>query len=279
MISTSEALWLIARSPRRWFRTLKVVSAFALFWTGGTLLAWTALPVLALVGGTQTERIRRCQRLLSASFRVFHGYMHALGLLRRRFVSAIPRPPGGGPMVIVANHTTLVDVTALLSALPHLRCLAKFQYATNPFFGRLLRLCGFISAGSDPMSAAAALVEAEACLRAGHDILIFPEGTRSPPGSISSFKRGAFELACRAGVPVLPLLLRCAPSALTKDRPWFFQPDHLAELTIEPQPFVYPEAADFRGARLRDLVFARYKEDIAGKTTEAETALRLPAAD
>ena len=49
----------------------------------------------------------------------------------------------------------------------------------------------------------------------GLDVLIFPEGTRSPFGSgLQPFHRGAFEVAARANVPVVLLKLTCSPPAL-----------------------------------------------------------------
>jgi 1-acyl-sn-glycerol-3-phosphate acyltransferase len=45
------------------------------------------------------------------------------------------------------------------------------------------------------------------CLKKGISIMIFPEGTRSPDKEISFFKRGAFQLAIQADVPILPILI------------------------------------------------------------------------
>ena len=45
------------------------------------------------------------------------------------------------------------------------------------------------------------------CLKHGISIMIFPEGTRSADGDIGFFKRGAFQLAIEAGVPILPVLI------------------------------------------------------------------------
>lgn len=51
------------------------------------------------------------------------------------------------------------------------------------------------------------MVEAYQCLKKGISVMIFPEGTRSIDKEISFFKRGAFQLAISAGVPVLPVLI------------------------------------------------------------------------
>ena len=71
-------------------------------------------------------------------------------------------------------------------------------------------------------------------------VLIFPEGTRSPEGGLRTFKRGAFEIACRANVPVLPLLIKCNPPALGKGRPWYDIPRRTARFTMTPLPPIAP---------------------------------------
>ncbi len=243
-------------SWRRGLRVLSITSVFAGFWTGATFLAWIALPLLALSVRDPVQRIRACQRVVSASFRFFHAYMRWMNLFEAAFVNDIPRAPRR-PVVFVANHTTLVDVTAILSRLPHVCCMASSKYVDHPLFGRLLRLTGFIAAGHDVASHASALALATKRLEEGFDVLVFPEGTRSPPDGLLPFRRGAFEIACRAGAPVAPLVLRCKPSALTRDRPFWKQPDQMARLTIEARPWIEPGASS---AALRTLVEDSYRK-------------------
>ena len=169
------------------------------FWGGATVLAWSVLPLISLVVRDPVRRIRACQRVVSAAFRLFHTYMRVLGLFDARVFGAIPRS-GGGPVVLVANHTTLVDVTAILSRHPHTCCLARPNLVENFFVGPAARMCGFISAGKDVAGHAAALDKAAERLAQGFDVLVFPEGTRSPPGQLLPFHRGGFEIACRAKV-------------------------------------------------------------------------------
>jgi 1-acyl-sn-glycerol-3-phosphate acyltransferase len=244
---------------RRAIRVCMVTSSFVWFWGGAVVLAWTAFPAVALFVRDPVRRMRACQRLVSATFRVFHGYMRVLGLLDAVVTGEIERPMGG-PVVLVANHTTLVDVTAILTRFTHACCLTKPAFVDHVLFGRLLRLSGFISAGTDTASRAAALKMAQERLEQGFDVLVFPEGTRSPPHDLLPFHRGAFEIACRARVPVVPLLLRCSPSALTRDRPFWKQPDTVAILTVEARAAVDPSVTEYRGAALRTRVETSYRE-------------------
>ena len=243
----------------RAFRVVLVVSAFVWFWAGAVILAWTVLPLVALFSRDQRARIRRCQRIQSRAFQLFHAYMRVLTLLDARVTGTIARPEGGGPVVIVANHTTLVDVTAILSRFPHACCLTKPMYLRNPFIGRLLRLCGFISTETESLGGSTVIAKAIERLEQGFDVLVFPEGTRSPPGELLPFQLGAFEIACRAKVPLVPFLLQCTPSALTRDRPFWKQPDVVAVLTVQAQPPVDLAEIGYDSQELRTRVEARYR--------------------
>ncbi len=240
---------------RRAFRIALVVSAFVWFWGGALLLSWLVLPLVVLLGGwTRARRIRACQSVVHGSFRVFHGYMRVLGLLDARVIGAIPRRPGGGAVVLVCNHTTLVDVTAILAAHPHTSAFAKGSFVGSLVVGPLLRLAGYIPATPG------AFYTAIDRLRDGLDVLIFPEGTRSPPHGLNPFQRGAFEIACKADVPVVLLFSTCEPSALTKDRAFWDQPDDRALLTIRPTVLVEPRDFGMDSRALMSHVEEAYKQ-------------------
>ena len=77
-----------------------------------------------------------------------------------------------------------------------------------PVLGWYLRMAGYITVnrGNDE-SKAVMLDKSQKCLNNGVSIMIFPEGTRSPDTEISFFKRGAFQLALNAKVPILPVII------------------------------------------------------------------------
>lgn len=244
-------VWLVYRA----FRLVLVASAFAGFWSVATIFAWLVLPVVALFARDSRQA---CQRIVAAAFRFFHGYMRVLRLFDARLVGDVPeRRPGG--VVYVANHATLVDVTAIFSSLPKVCAIAGARHSASPFVARLLSLCGFIPDGHDLESRARVLELAKQRLDDGYDVLLFPEGARSPEGDLRRFHRGAFELACRAKVPVVPLVIRCRPSALRKDQRVWQQPDTIARMTIEIDPPVDPAEFGFASRRMRDAVEARYR--------------------
>ncbi|HKE17136.1 MAG TPA: polysaccharide deacetylase family protein [Kofleriaceae bacterium] len=243
--------------PFRAFRTLEVASCFAAFWTGAVVFAWVGLPILALWPGSPAVKMHRSLRALRRCFDAFHLMMRVLFLYRRESGSASARSggaPASSPVVLVANHPTLCDVTAVVSLFPNVVCLARSAIVKNPLMGRLLRICGFVPTGP------ATLHDCVERLRMGFDVLIFPEGTRSPrEGGLQIFHRGAFEIAIRAGVPIVLLKLTCRPPALSKSLPMWRNPDGMAVLNVEVLETITPE----RGQDSRTLCRAvekRYHE-------------------
>jgi 1-acyl-sn-glycerol-3-phosphate acyltransferase len=105
------------------------------------------------------------------------------------------------------------------------------------------------------------LEDCERRLRSGFDVLIFPEGTRSPfGGGLQPFHRGAFEIAARAKVQIVLLKLTCSPPALSKRLPIWKVADHCAVLTVEPVDMIDPAATGLGSKALCRVIEQRYAE-------------------
>ena len=113
------------------------------------------------------------------------------------------------PYLFMCNHQSALDISVLLSHMPvQFRFVAKQELFRIPVFGWAIRKAGYISIDRDnPREALKAIEEAVARIKSGASVLIFPEGTRSADGNLLPFMKGAFFLATRAGVPVVPLAL------------------------------------------------------------------------
>jgi 1-acyl-sn-glycerol-3-phosphate acyltransferase len=244
---------------RSWFsdyQTLRIGFcglAFLSFGVGWVLLAWLILPLVFLWPGSLPARRRRCQQVVRWAWMLFHDYMRWTGLIQfdpRRQRLALPQPA-----VIISNHPTLVDVTALLSAIGPACFIAKRPLFRNPLFGPLFRLCGHVcnhaEEGGQVVDAAVAR------LREGHSVLLFPEGTRSPIGKLDRFRLGAFEIARRAGVPIVPIAISADPPALFKGIPWYAIPRVTVHMTFTPLPPRMVPAAPPEESSLETLKQAR----------------------
>ena len=218
-----------------WFdrvrRTLFTGSAFVLFFTGGLLLSYLILPLVHAWPGSADQPSRRSRLLVGRAWLLFHDYMRFASILRfDPRANRLDVPPG--PFVLVANHPTLVDVTALIATLPDVAIVAKSEMFRSPLVGRLLRYCDHIRS-DDGLFAGVAVVDAALeRLARGIPVLIFPEGTRSPLRGIGAVRPGAFEVAARAGVPVVVALIRCEPPTLMRGDPWYAIPERVPDLTV-----------------------------------------------
>jgi 1-acyl-sn-glycerol-3-phosphate acyltransferase len=120
--------------------------------------------------------------------------------------------------VYMANHASLIDTPALFAYLPYqFRIMAKKHLFYFPFMGWHLWTAGnFPIDQSDARKTARSLKAVIEGIRAGKSLAVFPEGTRSPDGNLQEFKQGAFKIALRAGVPIVPVTILGTSKLLPK---------------------------------------------------------------
>jgi 1-acyl-sn-glycerol-3-phosphate acyltransferase len=135
--------------------------------------------------------------------------------LEGRGVQHVPR---AGPVLLVANHSSLLDPPFVGGATPRpVSFLAKAELFRIPLFGRLIRALNAHPVrreGGDPAALRAAL----RVLEGGGTLLVFPEGTRGPEGALRPGKAGAGMLAVLSGAPVVPTYVRGSGQALPRGR-------------------------------------------------------------
>jgi 1-acyl-sn-glycerol-3-phosphate acyltransferase len=126
------------------------------------------------------------------------------------------------PYVVVANHESTAD-PFLLSWLPwDMRWVIKEELLRPPLTGWAMKWGGDIPLRrGEGDSVRAMMVECERAIGAGISIMIFPEGTRTRDGTLLPFKDGAFSLALRARVPVLPIAIAGTRQMRPKHSRWF----------------------------------------------------------
>ena len=114
-------------------------------------------------------------------------------------------PPG--VCVFVANHTSSADAPAVVGSIPRrVAILAKQSLFHIPIVGQAFHLAHFVPVDrTDHEAAVASIDSAVEALRGGTSFLIYPEGTRSNDGRLQGFKKGAFVMAIKAGVPIVPI--------------------------------------------------------------------------
>lgn len=122
----------------------------------------------------------------------------------------------GETYVVVVNHRSMIDIV-LMYVLPlrNFKWVSKREVYRWPLFGWVLWMHGdvVVERGS-AASARKMMHDGAAWLGRGVSMIVFPEGSRSKTDSLGRFRDGAFVMAKRAGVAVLPVVTTGTGSAL-----------------------------------------------------------------
>jgi 1-acyl-sn-glycerol-3-phosphate acyltransferase len=115
--------------------------------------------------------------------------------------------PWKRPVVMVANHRSLIDILALYKIRRPFKWTSKDENFKLPFIGMVLSLTNSIRIKRESLrSGSQFLSQAEEEIGKGSSILLFPEGTRSKTMQMRPFKEGAFLLAKKTGCGVIPIV-------------------------------------------------------------------------
>lgn len=202
------------------------------------------------------------------------AFMRLYFRLEIRGAEHVPRQ---GPVLLVANHSSALDPPLVGSVCPRpLSFLAKAQLFEIPGFGGLIRRLNarpLRREGAD----AGALRTALRLLEEGAALLVFPEGTRGPEGTLREPKAGSAMLAVRAGVPVVPVFISGTGRALGKGRRLprpvkvrvTFGPPLVLEGPVEGRKEYYEVAS-----RQMMAAIARLRDGAAGDASPASQAQR-----
>jgi len=217
---------VLAKKINYYWRLLATGLSFSVFGIGGLLLWVLIFPLLNIVPGKPIQKRQRAQRWVHYSFYFFIGLMHRIGIMTYE-IKGLEKLNRRGQLII-ANHPTLIDIVFLISRIPEANCIVKEKLWRNPFMKGPIINAGYISNG-DPESMIQQCVER---LKSGATMIVFPEGTRTVPGSEYKFQRGAAAIALRAEAIVTPVTMSCYPSTLTKAEKWYQIPERRFHLVM-----------------------------------------------
>ena len=240
-----------------------VLTSLALYFVVLAPVGYAVLTLLSVLPTRDPDaRARRLQGIVCWGFRTMHDWLRFI-----RIIDFNPREVDGalpdGPCIVVANHRTLTDITSIMASFGPMTAAVKPEIFHMRWLRPLIESAGFIEGASmNPIDLGDMIDAAAQSARCGTRFVLFPEGTRAPNDELLPFGRTAFEIACRANVPVVPILLRWKHPWLSKDCRLFAMPDGRTELRIEALPPVYPH--DFRGSSraLKDVVQSTFRAQL-----------------
>jgi 1-acyl-sn-glycerol-3-phosphate acyltransferase len=199
---------------------------FAVFGVSAVFFGMVVFPIMRIVPGSPGAHRRRVRTTCRLYMRSFVGLMNGVGVLSFEFEGAerLGRPG----QIILANHPSLIDVVFLIGFAPQASCIVKEALFHHPFTRWPVSAAGYVS--NTPTHS---MVErASEALQAGENVIVFPEGTRTTPGQPMQFHRGAASIAVRAAAVVTPVFIRCVPTTLAKNMPWYRIPDRRVRISL-----------------------------------------------
>lgn len=162
-------------------------------------------------------------------------------------------PETGGFILAPGAHRSILDTPlAAMAGTRVLRYMGAENYFAIPGFGWFLRAMGGFPVERS-LTDRLALRLSEEVLRNGEPLVVFPEGTRQDGPIVQPLKEGAAFLACRAGVPIVPMGIGGAQRAMPKGARWV-RPTKIALVIGEPiQPPARAEGERVKRSAVRNL--------------------------
>ena len=155
------------------------------------------------------------------------------------------------PAIIIANHQSSLDILPLIMLHPKLIMFTNNRIWNSPLFGKVIRMADYFPA--EQIETDLSLVEDR--IKNGYSVIIFPEGTRAEDGVIKRFHKGAFLLAEKLDIDILPIMIHGTDYTLTKQ-------DQLlkdGQLTVKFLPRIKPTDTTFgNGYAERAKLIGRY---------------------
>jgi 1-acyl-sn-glycerol-3-phosphate acyltransferase len=189
-----------------------------MFATFKLLFVYTALgPIAGLIGIPYSFLIGDISRLYRVAMWITHAGVRAAGI--RTEVVGVENVPEGRSCIFMCNHVSNLDPPVLLPLLPgRSSVLLKKELMRIPILGTAMRMGKFVPVerGQRRESAKASVAAAADALRSGLHILVFPEGTRSLDGRLSTFKKGPFYLAQETQAPIVPIAISGTQTMMRK---------------------------------------------------------------
>ncbi len=265
-----DTLFMSLRPSRQdaWYwRLIATGMAFTLFGLGGVLLRVIVFPLQSLWPSDAGTRRRRARATIHWAFRQFVRFMVRTGILRIQVINGDRLGTPG--QMIIANHPSLLDVVFLIAQVSDANCIVKHSLANNRFTRGAVRSAGYVTNDEsfDMFDRAAQ------ALRDGETLIVFPEGTRTPPDNMPQFHRGACAIALRGAQTITPVVIHMSPRSLSKGEPWYRIPYRRMNYKIDvgeplnPARWASQYPQPIAGRKMNDYLHHYFEQELKNEPT------------
>ena len=183
--------------------------SFIYYGLGGFLLSIISVTLMKILPISRKTKLKTFHFLMS-KFResVFWTYPSNKRTIKNKYNEKFDKPA-----IIIANHTSFLDILAVGMLSPKIIFLVSDWVYNSPIFGKGVRLAGFypVSNGIDN-----GIEHLKSKIEQGFSLMVFPEGSRSENNSIKRFHKGAFYLAEQLQLDIIPIVIHGYSEILPK---------------------------------------------------------------
>ena len=171
------------------------------FGVGSIILAVVVFPLMRVFIHPKARFKTAARHFVTLTFKMFTGLMRVTGTIRM----SVDNPQVLKDLqshIVVANHPSKLDVVFLISLIPNADCIVRGSLTKTVLAGVIRQLYIVNSKGTEEM-----MELSKASLDTGTNLIVFPEGTRTPRHGTNPYKRGAAQIALKTGHDILPVYI------------------------------------------------------------------------
>ena len=176
--------------------TFLTVSAFGLLYLFTLIIVLIGMPLVFL-------RLKRAVRLLMR----FWAKSVFLIIGKKLHVEGQERIQKNGKYILIANHSSLFDIMAIISFFPGVSWFGHERLLKIPVFRQILKMTDYVPMKKTSIKNTKEMIDQLIMKSKGHTIAIFPEGTRTLDGKVNEFFRGFIQVLRASEINVLPVTL------------------------------------------------------------------------
>ena len=222
------------RFPWTFSGMFKSAFAFSYFASGSVVVALSAL-VFVKLNPFNKEKGKLVYHTVLSKF--VWSLMYIMPNVKKRIINPL-KENFSSPAVIIANHQSSLDVLIAMMLHPKIILFINRRVWNLPFVGFVVRMADFFPTTENTDEG---LDKIRDRVKQGYSVFVFPEGTRSEDGQMKRFHKGAFYVAEKLQLDILPILIHGTSYALSKDD--FLLKD--GEVTISYLPRIKPNDTGF----------------------------------
>ncbi len=242
---------------------IKSVFAFSYFTVGSLLITLAGIIILKIIPG-KSEKRKLLYHTMMQQFT--KSLVYIMGNVKKTIINP-NKEDFSKPAVIIANHSSVLDILLTVMLHPKMILLTNKWVWNSPVFGVAIRMAEYYPVAE---GAESTITQLEGKIKQGYSIVVFPEGTRSVDGKIGRFHKGAFYLAEKLNIDILPLMIHGAGHTLKKG--FFYLND--GRLTLKFLPRIKSHHLHELGDGYREIaksVSGSFKSQFQAFSKETET--------